>query len=140
MTDEEDELPLFAYRTSLAVYGKERAVVVTYNPRTYRKKIHWLSRTILKTKRKLQELRRELRTADGRTTLQSIEKKVVEILAESHIAPVSRSRWPERTAATGCRSEPARPRFGTTGTGSARTSFMTSACNRIQRTHPRDAA
>ena len=88
VTDEEDELPLFAYRTSLAVYGKERAVVVTYNPRTYRKKIHWLSRTILKTKRKLQELRRELRTADGRTTLQSIEKKVVEILAESHIAPV----------------------------------------------------
>jgi len=88
VTDEEDELPLFAYRTSLEVYGKERAVVVTYNPRTYRKKIHWLSRTILKTKRKLQELRRDLKTADGRTTLQSVEKKVAEILAESHIAPV----------------------------------------------------
>jgi len=88
VTDEEDELPLYAYRTALEVYGKERAVVVTYNPRTYRKKVHWLSRTILRTKRKLQELRRDLKTADGRTTVQSVEKKVTEILAESHIAPV----------------------------------------------------
>jgi transposase len=88
VTDEEDELPLYACRTALEVYGKERAVVVTYNPRTYRKKIHWMSRSILKTKRKLQELRRELRTADGRTTLPSVEKKVAEILAESNIAPV----------------------------------------------------
>lgn len=87
ITDEEDE-PLSAYRTSLEIYGKERAVVVTYNPRTYRKKIHWMSRTILKTKTKLQDLRRDLRTADGRTTAASVERKVNDILAESHIAPV----------------------------------------------------
>jgi len=85
--DEEEE-PLYAYRTSLEIYGKERAVAVTYNPLTYRKKIHWLTRTIRKTKRKLQELRQELRTADGRTTVQSLERKVSELLAESHIAPV----------------------------------------------------
>ena len=85
--DEEEE-PLYAYRTSLEIYGKERAVAVTYNPLTYRKKIHWLTRTIRKTKRKLQELRQELRTADGRTTVQSVERKVSELLAESHIAPV----------------------------------------------------
>jgi transposase len=87
ITDEEEE-PLLAYRTSLEIYGKERAVVVTYNPRTYRKKIHWLSQTIRKTKRKLQELRQELKTADGRTTVASVERKVQEILADSHIAPV----------------------------------------------------
>jgi len=85
---DEDEEPLLAYRTSLEIYGKERAVVVTYNPRTYRKKIHWLSQTIRKTKKKLQELRQELKTADGRTTVASVERKVQEILAESHIAPV----------------------------------------------------
>jgi len=87
VTDEEDD-PLSAYRTSLEIYGKERAVVVTYNPRTCRKKIHGMSRTILKTKIKLQALRRDLRTADGRTTAASVERKVDDILAESHIAPV----------------------------------------------------
>jgi transposase len=61
---------------------------VTYNPQTYRKKIHWLSRTIRKTKKKLQELRQELRAADGRTTVPSVERKVNEILAESHISAV----------------------------------------------------
>jgi transposase len=85
--DEPDE-PLYAYRTSLEIYGQERAVVVTYNPQTYRRKIHWLSQTIRKTKKKLQELRQGLRTADGRTTVRSVERKVAEILAESHISPV----------------------------------------------------
>jgi transposase len=85
---DEDREPLSAYRTSLELYGKERAVVVTYNPLTYRKKIHWMSRTILKTKKKLQELRQDLKTADGRTTVASVERKIQEILAESHIGPV----------------------------------------------------
>jgi len=80
--------PLSAYRKTMEIYGKERAVVITFNPRTYKKKIHWMSRTILRTKRKLQELRRELKSADKRTTVQSVERKVQEILSESHIAPV----------------------------------------------------
>jgi transposase len=80
--------PLYAYRTTMEVYGKERAVVVSFNPRTYKKKIHWMSRTILRTKRKLQELRQDLKSADKRTTVQSVERKVAEILAESHIGPV----------------------------------------------------
>jgi len=87
ITDEEEE-PLLAYRTAETIYGRERAVVVTYNPRTYRKKIHWLSRTIRKTKARLQDLRRDLAEADGRTTLKSIRRKIDDILAESHIAAV----------------------------------------------------
>jgi transposase len=85
--DEEEE-PLLAYRTAETIYDRERAVVVTYNPRTYRKKIHWLSRTIRKTKAKLQDLRRGLAEADGRTTLKSIRRRIDDILAESHIATV----------------------------------------------------
>ncbi len=80
--------PLSAYRKTMEIYGKDRAVVVTFNPRTYKKKIHWMSRTILRTKWKLQELRRELKSADKRTTVQSVERKVQEILSDSHIAPV----------------------------------------------------
>jgi transposase len=80
--------PLYAYRTTMEIYGKDRAVVVTFNPRTYRKKIHWMSRTILRTKRKLQELHRTLKSVDKRTTVQSVERKVQEILSESRIAPV----------------------------------------------------
>jgi transposase len=87
VADEEEE-PLLAYRTALSIYDRERAVVVTYNPRTYRKKIHWLSRTIRRTKAKLQELRRNLGEADGRTTLKSIQRKIDDILSESHIAAV----------------------------------------------------
>ena len=64
--------PLSAYRKTMEIYGKDRAVVLTFNPRTYKKKIHWMSRTILRTKRKLQELRRELKSADKRTTVQSV--------------------------------------------------------------------
>ena len=85
--DEEEE-PLLAYRTAATIYDRQRAVVVTYNPRTYRKKIHWLVRTIRKTKARLQELRRGLAEADGRTTLKSIRRKIDDILAESHIAAV----------------------------------------------------
>jgi transposase len=80
--------PLYAFRKTMEIYGKERAVVVTFNPRTYKKKIHWMSRTILRTKRKLQELRKKLKTPDKRTTVQSVERKVQEILSESRIAPV----------------------------------------------------
>lgn len=80
--------PLWVLRTTMELYGKERAVVVSYNPRTYERKIHWLSRTIRKTKRKLQELRQGLKEADKRTTVQSVERRVNEILAESHIGPV----------------------------------------------------
>jgi len=72
----------------MEIHGKDRAVVVTFNPRTYRKKIHWMSRTILRTKHKLQELRRSLKNVDKRTTVQSVERKVQEILSESHIAPM----------------------------------------------------
>ena len=84
----EEEEPLLAYRTALSIYDRERAVVVTYNPRTYRKKVHWMSRTIRRTKAKLQDLRRNLVNADGRTTLKSIQRKVDDILAESHIATI----------------------------------------------------
>lgn len=80
--------PYWVYRTTLSLYGKERAVVVAYNPRTYERKIHWLSRTIKKTKRKLQTLRRDLKQADKRTTTASVERRVKEILSESHIGPV----------------------------------------------------
>ncbi|MBN1271625.1 MAG: IS1634 family transposase [Candidatus Aminicenantes bacterium] len=80
--------PLWIYQTTMELYGKERSVVVSFNPRTYERKIHWLSRTMVKTKRKLQELRQELKNADGRTTVQSVERHVNEILSESHIAPV----------------------------------------------------
>lgn len=47
-----------------------------------------LSRAIQRTKKKLQELRCKLKTADRRTTLRSVERRVKEILSESHIAPV----------------------------------------------------
>lgn len=80
--------PLWVYRTTMELYGKERAVVVSFNPRTYERKIHWLSRTIRKTKKKLQELRLGLKNVDGRTTVQSVERHISEILSESHIAPV----------------------------------------------------
>jgi len=80
--------PLWVYRTSLELYGKERAVVVSFNPRTYERKIHWLRRTIRKTKHKLQQLRKELKEADKRTTVQSTERRIREILAQSHISPV----------------------------------------------------
>ena len=80
--------PLLVYRTAMELYEKERNVVISFNPRTYERKIHWLSRTIRKTKHKLQELRRELKDADKRTTVQSVERRIKEILAESHIGPV----------------------------------------------------
>jgi len=80
--------PLWVYRTSLELYGKERAVVVSFNPRTYERKVHWLRWTIRKTKHKLQQLRKELKEADKRTTVQSTERRIREILAQSHISPV----------------------------------------------------
>jgi transposase len=80
--------PLYAYRTTMAVYGKERAVFVTFNPRTHNKKIHWMSHAVLNTKRKLQALRLKLKNADKRTTVQSVERKVAEILSDSRIGPV----------------------------------------------------
>jgi len=83
-----DGKPISAYRKTMEIYGKDRAVVVTFNPRTYKKKILGMSRTILRTKRKLQELRKKLKTPDKRTTVQSVERKVKEILSESRIAPV----------------------------------------------------
>jgi len=47
-------------RKTMEIYGKNRAFVVTFSPRTYKKKIHWLSRTILRTKRKLHKILRRI--------------------------------------------------------------------------------
>ncbi len=52
---------LLAYRTSLELWGRERVVVVTFNPCTHRKKLHTFRCKLEKVRQALLEFRRKYR-------------------------------------------------------------------------------
>jgi transposase len=82
-TDRDPEDHLLAYRTSHELWGKDRTVIVTYNPKTARKKEHRFEQKLDTVRQELLTVRRKVRDQaphwrDGDT----IKERVVNVLTE----------------------------------------------------------
>ena len=86
MADKRDEERMLAYRTRMELWGQERTVVVTYNPRTARKKGYTLDRKLESLRQTLLEFRRAYR--EGRAHWrdpQVIEERYIRACEKLHI-------------------------------------------------------
>lgn len=79
----QENLP--ALETRLALYGKIRRVLVTYNESTFRRQLHRMERNLERAKQELSFFKKDAKTADGRSTLDSIHKQAQEIAERYHV-------------------------------------------------------
>jgi len=79
---------VLAYRTRKAALGADRMIVVTYNPELFLAQSATILREIQKRTRKLKELQTQLAhpPAKGkRSTVESVQKRAIEILSARHM-------------------------------------------------------
>lgn len=76
---------VLALETRLELYGKPRRIIVTHNEATYRRQLHRMERHIELAKAELSFFKRKAKTADGRSTLESIERQADDILQHHHV-------------------------------------------------------
>jgi transposase len=76
---------VLAFETRLELYGKPRRVILTHNEPTYRRQLHRLERHVEQAKSELSFFKRKAKEADGRSTIESIERQADEILQHHHV-------------------------------------------------------
>lgn len=74
-----------AFETMLELYGKPRRVIVVYNELTFRRQLHRMERNLEKAKQELSFFKKKAKTADGRSTEDSIRKTAEEIINRYHV-------------------------------------------------------
>ncbi len=74
-----------AFETTLEIYGKARRIIVTHNQSTYLRQLYRLERHIELAKNELSFFKRKAKEADGRSTLESIQRKAEDILQNHHV-------------------------------------------------------
>jgi len=78
-----DSLPVF--ETRLELYGQERRVLLVYNEATYRRQLARMERHLELAKKELSFFKKRAKGADGRSTLESIERAGREITDRYHV-------------------------------------------------------
>jgi transposase len=82
-TGREHEDAILAYRTTMELWGKERTVIVTYNPKTARKKSYRFKEKLDDVRDALLEIRRKVREeAPQWRNPEKIRERVEELLSE----------------------------------------------------------
>ena len=69
------------YRTKKEVFGKERSIVISFNPILYEKQLFRLKRTVKKEKLRLSELREKLNKGKWRNE-QKVKEKINKVLSK----------------------------------------------------------
>lgn len=77
----EDLGDLKVYRTKKKVFGKERTIVITFNPKLYKKQLFRLKKTIYKEKQKLSELKKKLNKRKWRNE-EKVKEKINKVLSK----------------------------------------------------------
>jgi transposase len=78
-----DSYPL--YETRLELYGQERRVILIYNEATYRRQLARMERHLEQAKQEMSFFKKKAKGADGRSTLESIERAGREITDRYHV-------------------------------------------------------
>lgn len=73
------------YETRLELYGQERRVLLVYNEATYRRQLARMERHIELAKKELSFFKKKAKGADGRSTLESLERQGREITDRYHV-------------------------------------------------------
>lgn len=74
-----------AFETRLDLYGKPRRIIVTHNEPTYLRQLHRMERHVELAKTELSFFKRKAKEADGRSTIESIERQAADILQHHHV-------------------------------------------------------
>ena len=73
------------YETRLEIYGQERRLLIVYNEATYRRQFARMERHLDLAKKELSFFKKRAKGADGRSTLESIERAGREITDRYHV-------------------------------------------------------
>lgn len=73
------------YETRLELYGRERRVLLVYNEATYRRQLARMERNLERAKKELSFFKKRAKGADGRSTLDSLERQGREITDRYHV-------------------------------------------------------
>lgn len=74
-----------AFETKLELYGKMRRVIVTHSEATYQRQLHRMERHVELAKNELSFFKRKAKDADGRSTIDSLQRKADDILRHHHV-------------------------------------------------------
>lgn len=78
--------PMPTIETRLELYGKPRRVLLVYNEATFRRQLHRMERHLEKAKEELSFFKKKAKSADGRSTEDSIRKMAQEIIEQHHVS------------------------------------------------------
>jgi transposase len=78
-----DSMPIF--ETTVELYGKDRRVIVAFNESTYRRQLARMEKNLEAAKAQLSFFKKKAKGADGRSTLDSIERQAREIIENYHV-------------------------------------------------------
>lgn len=80
-----DSETALAFETKLELYGRMRRVIVTHNEATYQRQLHRMERHVELAKNELSFFKRKAKEADGRSTIDSLQRKADDILRHHHV-------------------------------------------------------
>ena len=67
------------YETREEIYGAQRRVIVSFNESTFQRQLHRMERNLEKAKEELSSFKRKAKDADGRSTMDSMQRQALEI-------------------------------------------------------------
>src|SRR5690606_22042380 len=73
------------YETREEIYGAKRRIIVSFNESTFQRQLHRMEQNLEKAKEELSSFKRKARGADGRSTIDSMQRQALEITDRYHV-------------------------------------------------------
>jgi len=73
------------YETREEIYGVQRRIIVSFNESTYQRQLHRMAKNLEKAKEELSSFKRKAKDADGRSTMDSMQRQALEITDRYHV-------------------------------------------------------
>ncbi len=73
------------YETREEIYGAQRRIIVSFNESTFQRQLHRMEQNLEKAKEELSSFKRKAKDADGRSTMDSMQRQALEITDRYHV-------------------------------------------------------
>ena len=74
-----------AYETREEIYGAQRKIIVSFNESTFQRQLHRMEQNLEKAKEELSTFKRKAKDADGRSTMDSMQRQALDITDRYHV-------------------------------------------------------
>lgn len=74
-----------AYETREEIYGAQRKIIVSFNESTFQRQLHRMEQNLEKAKEELSTFKRKVKDADGRSTMDSMQRQALDITDRYHV-------------------------------------------------------